>query len=188
MNDGTGIEIRIAGLGGQGVVLAGLLLGQAGVYEGWYAAGSNSYGAQARGSSCRADLVLSRGPIDYPHVERLDLFVALSQAACDAHLKDMKEEGVFWYEKGLVNPVTHRIREQSVDATGLALKEFQSRQMVNVIWVGIIGGGTGWFSQESLVKAVKRHAPGRFLDLNLKAVQVGFDWGLSMHREEKGGR
>jgi 2-oxoglutarate ferredoxin oxidoreductase subunit gamma len=71
-------QVRLSGLGGQGIVLSGMLLGQAGVMEGKYIAGSNSYGAQARGSGCKSEIVFSDSPINYPHLTISDVLVAMS--------------------------------------------------------------------------------------------------------------
>ena len=73
--------MRLSGFGGQGVVLAGILLGQAGVIDGKYVSGSNSYGAQARGSGCKSEIVFSDGPIDFPHLTTADILVAMSQGS-----------------------------------------------------------------------------------------------------------
>ena len=97
-------QVRLSGLGGQGVVLAGLLLGQAGMIEGKYITGSNSYGAQARGSGCKSEIVFSDGPISFPHLITADILVALSQGAYQIYCKDVKESGLILYDQGLVTP------------------------------------------------------------------------------------
>jgi 2-oxoglutarate ferredoxin oxidoreductase subunit gamma len=74
------MQVRLAGLGGQGVILAGLLLGQAGVFDGRSVSGSNFYGAQARGSGCKSEIVFSDGPIDFPHLVTADILVACRKA------------------------------------------------------------------------------------------------------------
>ena len=83
------IQVRLSGFGGQGIILAGLLLGQAGVIEGKYIAGSDSYGAQARGSGCKSEIVFSDGPIDFPHLITSDILVAMSQGAYHTYCKDV---------------------------------------------------------------------------------------------------
>jgi len=170
---GDRIEIRLAGFGGQGVVLAGLILGEAAVMAGWFASGSNSYGAQARGSACRADLVLSRGPIDYPHMESSDLLVAMSQGAYDTFAPLMAPGGRLFYDAGLVRGGRWE-SESGFDVTGVCLRELQSRQPANVYWVGLVAGMTGWFGRREVDIALERYVPSRFLELNRKALSLGW--------------
>jgi 2-oxoglutarate ferredoxin oxidoreductase subunit gamma len=172
--------IRLAGLGGQGVVLTGLLLGHAAVREGLYAAGSSSYGAQSRGSLCRAEVVISRTPIDYPHVELADLFVAMSQEGYDAYASRVVEEGKIFYDTGLVSGLRGNRNEIGFDVTAISMNELKDRQAANMIWAGILAGATVWFSERSLEEAIRTHLPGRFLDVNLRALKLGIllgrDW------------
>ena len=98
-------QIRLSGFGGQGVVLAGLLLGEAGVAEGKYVAGSNSYGAQARGSGCKSEVVFSDAPIDFPHLTTADILVAMSQGTYDQYCADINPEtGLILYDQSQVTP------------------------------------------------------------------------------------
>lgn len=168
----------MAGLGGQGVVLAGVLLGQAAVDQGLYAAGSNSYGAQARGSAARADLVLDHQEIDYPHLEQPDLLVAMSQGAYDAYASGMAPEGKVLFDSGLVEPKAPHDR-YGVKVTALALEEFKNRQVANVIWVGLVAGVTGWFQTEVLERTLVNLVPQRFAELNKAALAKGLEMGRS---------
>ena len=81
-------EIRFAGSGGQGVILASVIVGEAAALfdEGWDSVQSQSYGPEARGGSCKADVVLSKGEIDYPKAVKPNLQVILTQKACDDYI------------------------------------------------------------------------------------------------------
>jgi 2-oxoglutarate ferredoxin oxidoreductase subunit gamma len=172
--------IRIAGLGGQGVVLTGLLLGHAAVRDGLYAAGSSSYGAQSRGSLCKAEVVISRAPIDYPHVELANLFVAMSQEGYDAYASRVAEGGLIFYDAGLVSGLRGNRNEIAFHVTATSMNELKDKQAANMIWAGILAGATVWFSERSLEEAIRTHLPERFLDLNLRALKIGIllgrDW------------
>jgi 2-oxoglutarate ferredoxin oxidoreductase subunit gamma len=172
--------IRLAGLGGQGVVLTGLLLGHAAVREGLYAAGSSSYGAQSRGSLCRAEVVISRAPIDYPHVELANLFVAMSQEGYDAYASRVVEGGEIFYDAGLASGLRGNRNEIGFDVTAISMNELKDRQAANMIWAGILAGATVWFSERSLEEAIRAHIPERFLNVNLRALKLGIllgrDW------------
>src|SRR3990170_2577148 len=89
------IEVRLAGMGGQGLVLAGLLLAKAAaLYDGKNAVQSQSYGAQQRGGPSQSEVVISDGEIDYPRVVSADILVALTQEACDQHYMNLRKGGV----------------------------------------------------------------------------------------------
>jgi len=166
--------ILLAGFGGQGVVMAGLLLGDAAVRQGLYAAGSNSYGAQSRGSVCKAEIVIGREPIDYPHVELARIFVAMSQEGHDAYADQITEGTDVFYDAGLVTRMCGSPGERGFDVTAASLKELGDKQAANVIWIGILAGATGLFSRLSLERAIQAHIPERFWDLNLRALGLGF--------------
>lgn len=175
-------EIALSGFGGQGVILAGVLLGHAAVKDGWFAAGSTSYGAQARGSACRADLVICRTPIDYPHVEAPDLLVAMSQGAYDAYHKELKHDGRLIYDTGLIKAMAGHAFETGFDVTVEAITKVGSKQTTNLVWLGILAGFTGWFTKKALEEAVMENVSERFLDSNLKALAIGLDLGLGRRK------
>jgi 2-oxoglutarate ferredoxin oxidoreductase subunit gamma len=174
---GKAVEIRLGGLGGQGVILAGVLLGQAAVNDGLHAAGSNSYGAQARGSACKAEVIISPTPIDYPHVENADLLVAMSQGAYGAFGRRLSEEGEVFYDSGLLVLPEKGPKERGLDITAISLRELKNKQVANVIWVGVVAGAKGWFTRKALEEALREHVPERFFDLNLRALTLGLDLG-----------
>jgi 2-oxoglutarate ferredoxin oxidoreductase subunit gamma len=171
-------EITLAGFGGQGVILAGVLMGHAAVKDGWFAAGSSSYGAQARGSACRADLVISEKPIDYPHVEAPDILVAMSQGGYDAYHKELRHDGRVLYDAGLMKSMMGPPFETSFDPTAEAITKVGNKQATNLVWLGIVAGFTGWFTKRSLEEAVTENVSERFLDSNLKALAIGLSLGL----------
>ncbi len=96
-------EIRIAGLGGQGVVLAGHILGKAAVNDGLQVVQTQSYGAEARGSAAKSEIILSSGKIGFPMVRKSDVLVAMNQTALDRHLKDLRADGVLIMDKNHPN-------------------------------------------------------------------------------------
>jgi len=88
------VQVRFGGFGGQGIVLAGLLLGQAATFEGKFVAGSNSYGVAARGAACRSEVVISEDPIDFPQVTIPDIVVVMSQRAYDLFSRKVAKGGL----------------------------------------------------------------------------------------------
>jgi len=176
-------QVRLSGFGGQGVVLAGVLLGEAGVIDGRYVSGSNSYGAQARGSGCKSEIVFSDGPIDFPHLITADILVALSQGAYDLYCGDIKESGgIILYDQG---PVTPRegldLKQIGIPATECALKQLKNKQVANIILVGALIETTKLVSSEAMEKAMKTHVSERFRALNLEALRLGLELGRTVH-------
>jgi 2-oxoglutarate ferredoxin oxidoreductase subunit gamma len=96
-------EIRLSGSGGQGLVLAGVMLAEAvGVYEGKNVAQTQSYGPEARGGSSRSDITISTGEIYYPKTSKLDLLLCLTQDSCDKYYHNLKEDGVLIIDSDIV--------------------------------------------------------------------------------------
>jgi 2-oxoglutarate ferredoxin oxidoreductase subunit gamma len=172
------MQVRLSGFGGQGIILAGLLLGQAGVIEGKYIAGSDSYGAQARGSGCKSEIVFSDGPIDFPHLITSDILIAMSQGAYHAYCKDVKERGFIFYDQGLVTPEQGlNVRQRGVAATEISIKKLKNKQVANIVLLGAVVEITKIVSPKTIEKAIALHIGERFRALNLKALLIGMELG-----------
>lgn len=182
MNTVTGAkitQIRIGGFGGQGVVLAGSLLGHAAVLDGLCASGSNAYGAQARGGAARSEVVISNEPIAFPHVLRADILVAMSQRACDAFVDlTARPGGLVLYDASLVEVRPEEgLLQVPVPATEAALSELRNKQAANIVLLGATVARTGLVSRQALEAAVREQVPGRFRELNLRALDLGWRQG-----------
>jgi len=177
------IQVRISGFGGQGVVLAGVLLGEAGVIDGRQVAGSNSYGAQARGSGCKSEIVFSEGLIDFPHLTTTDILIAMSQGAYDLNWRDVKEKfGLILYDRNLVTPKEALgLKQVGFPATELALKKLRNKQMANLILLGVLVEMTRVVSSKAIRKAIALHVNERLRPLNLKALRIGMALGRQTH-------
>ena len=176
----TGItQVRLSGFGGQGVVLAGILLGEAGAIEGKHVAGSNSYGAQARGSGCKSEIVLSDASIDFPHLTASDILVAMSQGAYNMYYGDVKEDsGLILYDQSLVSPRKDlRVKQLGVPATEVSVKKLKNKQVANIVLLGVLIETAKIVSPKAMQKAIALHVSERFRALNLKALRVGMDLG-----------
>ncbi len=172
-------QVRLSGLGGQGVVLAGLLLGQAGVIDGKYISASNSYGAQARGSACKSEIVFADGPIDFPHLLEADILLAMSQTAYDLYSQEVRaEKGLILYDDGLANPRQDRPGKQiGIPATSTAVEKFKDSQMANLILLGSLIAVSGIVSPDAVRKAIRIHIQKRFQAPGLKAFSLGLELG-----------
>src|SRR5208337_5620144 len=116
-------EIRVAGFGGQGVILSAILLGKAAsIFQGAYATMTQNFGPEARGGACSAQLVLSDSPILYPYVTHPDIMVVMSQEAYVRFGSELKEGGIMIVEQDLVrvSNLGKEIQVYSVPATRIA--------------------------------------------------------------------
>lgn len=172
------IQITACGFGGQGILLIGGLLGEAAVRDGLWAAGSSSYGAQARGSACRSELVLSREPADYPHVLEADLLIAMSQESYARYLLETSPQGLVIHDHPeVVAQEGDRRLHVPVPATATAVERFASRQVANVVMLAALVALTGLVSRDSLTGAVVEGVDARFREANLKALEAGLALG-----------
>ena len=170
-------EIRFSGLGGQGIILSGIIAGKAAaLYDKKSATMTQSFGPEARGSACSAQLVVSDERVLYPYITQPDILVSMSQDACDKFLPDLKQGGILLIDHDLVkfNPV-HSCVCHEIPATRFA-ENFGNRMVANLVMLGFFSAATGIVSAESFKKAIPGSVPERFLDLNLKAFERGYNY------------
>jgi 2-oxoglutarate ferredoxin oxidoreductase subunit gamma len=169
------IEIRLAGTGGQGVILASVILAEAaGVYEGWYAVQTQSYGPEARGGASRADVIIADEPILYPKCRKLDLLVGLSQQAVDRYLPDLKLRGWALIDEFYVRECPHP-QTLCLPLSQTARQQLGRELFTNILTLGAIARITGLVSLESLNKAVASRVPRQYLEINSKALKTGWE-------------
>jgi 2-oxoglutarate ferredoxin oxidoreductase subunit gamma len=169
------VQVRFCGFGGQGIVLMGIILAHAAVRDGLWAAGSNSYGAQARGSACQSEAILSKEPVDFPHVLEADLLVAMSQEAYDRFLPTLKPDGLVVFDEPQVHaPKTHRQPHVPIPATRKAVEDLGNKQVANMVMLAACVSLTNAASRKALQEAVRKNVPPRFVEMNQKAMEMGF--------------
>lgn len=175
-------EIRIAGFGGQGVLLSAHIIGRAvSIHEGGYATMTQNYGPEARGGAASAALVVSDQPVLYPYAVSPDILVALSQEAYSRFVGEVKEGGMLLVEEDLV-PLDHKaqhLKVYGIPATRIA-EELGKKMVLNVVMVGFFCAITGVVSRESAIAAVTDAVPERFRKLNLDAFDRGFQYGVDL--------
>jgi 2-oxoglutarate ferredoxin oxidoreductase subunit gamma len=173
-------ELRVAGFGGQGVILSAIILGKAAsIHQGMYATMTQNFGPEARGGACSAQLLLSGEPILYPYVTQPDILMVMSQEAYARFVPELKEGGTLIVERDLVR-VTDLPRETKVyscPATRLA-EELGKRMVLNSVMVGFFAAVTRLLDPHAVRTAVADSVPASFRELNLKAFEKGFDYGI----------
>ena len=169
-------EIRIPGFGGQGVVLIAHIIGRAkSVHAGGHATMIQSFGPEARGSTCSATLVLSDEEILYPYIRRPDVLVAMSSDACDKYQGELKPDGLLVYESDLVHPAVAPVqRALGVPSTRIA-ESLGRRLVANIVMLGFFTRLTGVVSIEAMREAVRLSVPSGTEELNLKAFDLGLE-------------
>lgn len=173
---GTTSQIRFGGVGGQGIVLAGRLLGKAAaLFDGKEAVCTQTYGPEARGGASRADVIISDSPVDYPFVTNADVLAVLFQEAYARFRSRLKPGGTLIIDTGLVQPSADDRNVCGLPATKIA-DELGSRLATNVVMLGYLVGKTGVVSRESVEEAIRSTVKKQIVDLDLKA----FDAGMSV--------
>lgn len=166
-------EIRISGFGGQGVVLAGYILGKGlAIYDGFEAVMTQSYGPEARGGASSANVVLSDEPIDYPFVLEPDIFMALSQEGYTRYRPTVKSDALILIDEDLVIP-DESDHPYTIPATRLA-EELGRRVVTNVVMLGFFTAMTGLIEQEAMEEAIKTSVKPKTVALNLNAFAAGY--------------
>lgn len=180
-------EVRLAGEGGQGMILAGVILAEAAaVHDGLNAVQTQSYGPEARGGASRSEVVLARGEIDYPKVIAADLLLCMSQESCDRFFPQVKEEGCIVVDVSNVSRVPSH-RALAVPISEIAERVTGRRIVASTVALGLVCGLTGMVSRHALEKAISDRVPAGTEEMNLKAMAAGFEWAERM-REQDGGQ
>lgn len=172
-------EIRITGFGGQGVILAGYILGKAAcVFDGKQATMVQSYGPEARGSACAAQVVIADGKIHDPYVRRQEILCALSQEGYDIFIRELMPGGTVLFDRDLVETGELPAGAQlvaSVPATRAAEK-MGRRMAANIVMLGFLTGCTGIVTAEAMKQAVRSSVPHGTEDFNLAALESGMTY------------
>ncbi len=168
-------DIRFGGFGGQGIITASYIIGIAGVmHEGKDALQTQSFGTQARGGQCRAEVMISDIPLSYAPMTNSDALVVMSQPALDSYLKSLKPGGLLIVDSSIVKDIPERddIEIIRIPASEMATK-MGNKVIANMILVGALVEKMGLVKRESLTKAIEDTVPSRFVELNIQAIEEG---------------
>lgn len=175
-------EICLSGSGGQGLILAGIILAEAaGIYDGHEAVQTQSYGPEARGGASRSEVIISEEKIDYPKILKSDILLALTQKACDKYVHNLKKDGILLVDTTNVLKIpsfSGKIYQHPI--TDDAVKILGNQLVTNVISLGIIIQLTNIVTKDAIKKALLARIPARVKELNMKALEHGFKVGEKM--------
>lgn len=179
-------EIRLSGFGGQGVILAGVVLGKAAaLFDDKEVVQTQSYGPAARGGACKSDVIIGDERIRYPRINNADTLVALSQTAFDKFKTKINDGGGNVIVDSAMVDVTdddrkyfnsNNIKLYQVGALETA-EELGAKIAANMVIDGAVCAITDVISKDALIKSVKSTVPKSKLDLNIKAVERGYELG-----------
>jgi len=166
-------EIRLSGSGGQGIILASIILAEAaGIFEGYHVSQTQSYGPEARGGRCKAEVVISSTQIDYPKAVQLDMMLAMNQASCDAYCFDFKPNGLLLVDSDLVDQ-TPTSRVVPLPFTKIARTATGKDLAANIVAIGALVHFCPFLTRKSLEAALHARVPADTLKMNSKAMAAG---------------
>lgn len=168
-------QIRLSGTGGQGLILAGIILAEAALLDDKLAIQSQSYGPEARGGSSKSEVIIDTRKIHYPKITIPDVVLAMSQEACSKYTTDLPEEGILITDSLFVQQLPEKRYKEvyQLAITNTAKDELGKALYSNIIALGALVKVTGCVSIESLTKAVLDRVPKGTEMLNVKAIELG---------------
>ncbi|OPX23465.1 MAG: hypothetical protein B1H03_01555 [Planctomycetales bacterium 4484_113] len=177
-------EILLSGSGGQGIILSGIVLAEAGIAEGRKVVQTASYGPESRGGASRSQVILSREEIDYPGVISPNFVFVLTQLAADKYAHTVSPQGFVLADSSWVEAVPQnlpapiialRLSEEAASRFGMAL-------FANVIGLGFFIERSGVLRAESVTEALARRVPKHYREANLEA----FTFGRELAKQQSG--
>jgi len=174
--------IQFCGFGGQGIILSSVILGTAAVTKaGYNAVQTQSYGSEARGGECQAELILSPMPIYSPIADAVDILVAMSQPALHTYLRRLKSGGLLIIDPELVKaPDRADITIIPVPASQRAA-DLGLKLTANMYMLGFIQHITGWVSESDLQEVIENNVPSRYVELNQQAARAGMEFARQVN-------
>lgn len=175
-------EIKIGGFGGQGVILSAHIIGKAAsIFANKYSTMIQSFGPEARGSSCSAQVIISDEPVAYPYVTKPEILVVMSQESYSKFLPELKDDGILITESDLIqiDNLKPSIKHFAIPSTRIA-EELGRKLILNIVMVGFFTAVTNILDKESVYKAVESSVPKGTETLNLTAFTKGYEFGIEL--------
>jgi 2-oxoglutarate ferredoxin oxidoreductase subunit gamma len=179
-------EIRLAGSGGQGLILAGVILAEAaGLHDGKFVCQTQSYGPAARGGASMAEVVISDAEIDYPKALHPDVLLALNQQSLVAYVSDLKPRGLLLVDATFVREIPDHHRVFAIPFTEIAREQVGKVMTANIVALGALAALSGAVTLKSLETAVLARVPPGTEDLNRRALAAGAQAAAQLLRKEQ---
>lgn len=184
------MDIRFSGFGGQGIIKSGILVGKAAsLFDDKFGTLTQSFGPEARGGACSAQIVIDDSPVLYPYIVAPEILVTMSQEAYEKFTDELIPGGILLTDTDLVKAPKFRkdVKVYSIPATRIA-EEMGNRIFANVVMIGFFTAITKVISPEAMKKALPGAVPSRFVDINIEAFDRGYNYGLDELKKGKGSR
>ena len=166
-------EFRFAGSGGMGVILGTIILAEAALQEGYNVVQAQSYGPEARGGMCKAEMIMSQNEIDFPKIELAGCLVALTQKSFDRYMKELTPDGIIIADDELSVPNECRNKIIKMPIIATAYDVLKKPITINIVALGAINGLLNLVSDASLEQAVLSNVPRGTEELNRRALDEG---------------
>ena len=173
----TDINIRFCGFGGQGIVLSAIIFGTTAVTKaGLNAVQMQSYGSEARGGECQAEVIVSEDPIESPLADDMDVLVAMSQPALNKFLAKLRKGGQLIIDPEFVQaPQRDDIVINAVPSTQMAMT-CGTKLAANMVMLGFIQEKLKIFNHTELLEVISANVPKDFIDVNVQAAKKGMQF------------
>jgi 2-oxoglutarate ferredoxin oxidoreductase subunit gamma len=175
-------EVRLSGFGGQGIILAGNVLGKAAaIYDGKHATFIQSYGPEARGGACAAEVIVDDTPVHYPHIVDPEVLVVMSQGAYNRYISEFRADGLLIVDADLVelDERASACRVLRIPATRIA-EEVGRTLVANIVMLGFLAAVTDLVSEEAMLEAALTSIPKKTIELNRQAFESGLAFGKEL--------
>jgi 2-oxoglutarate ferredoxin oxidoreductase subunit gamma len=168
-------EVRLSGSGGQGLLLAGIILAEAAITEGKNAVQTQSYGPEARGGASKSEVLISDDVIDFPKVRNCDILLALTQKAYEQYNEGLKDNGLLIVDSSVVvdEKETHKVFSAPITET--AVNSLGKPMVTNIVALGTVIGITNILTRDALEQAVLKRVPKGTEELNKRALSLGYE-------------
>lgn len=166
-------QIRLSGTGGQGILMAGIVLAEGAIGAGYNAVQSQSYGPEARGGASKAEVIISSSDIDYPKVTAPGVIMALTQEAYDKYASDIVEDGLLLLDDAIELSGNDNCRICQIPILTTARDELGRVIVANMVALGALIELTKFYGYGYIEAAVLRRVPKGTEELNKKALQTG---------------
>lgn len=167
-------QIMFSGIGGQGVILAANILSKSAVYNDNYAAQSQAYGSESRGTTTRAEVIIADEFVDFPHVEKADYFVVMAEGGMEKFKDKTDDDTIVIYDGSVFKPEVKIGKKMiNIKATKLSLDNFDRPLFANIIILGALIKKSNLFEIKVLKDILKETFDNKALNKNLEAIEIG---------------
>ena len=174
------VDIRICGMGGQGVIMSGMVIGRAAsIHEDKWSTMIQSFGPEARGSTCAAQVMIDDRHIGYPYIKKSDIFLVFSQAGYEKYVHELREGGILLYEDELITldeRVPADVQVCGIPATRIAQEQIGKVITFNMVMLGYFARCTNVVTLDALKKSVADSVPPGTEQINLTAFDAGYNY------------